>query len=194
MSLLPSSPFLSINSLSFSGTFNVFPVKYSILNSNFFFISTIIMKFAKSMSHMFSVAIYYRTESTRSMCIIPMCMFKIISKNKIFNTIIKFIAVDMVNYFFGFKVSTNILLHHKSMLKNITISFLKRVFSVSNYSIPAISYIPPTLPVRMLFSFSKYFSSLYITLTTILFARGFTLTNNTYIHPLTINGEWGNVK
>ena len=47
---------------------------------------------------------------------------------QIFNSVIKFISVQMMYYFSWFKVSTNSFFHNKSVFKNKAISFGERVF------------------------------------------------------------------
>ena len=45
--------------------------------------------------------------------------FTISTKHKIFNNIVKFVFVFMVNYFMLFKFATKMLLHNMAMLKNL---------------------------------------------------------------------------
>ena len=48
-------------------------------------------------------------------------------KHKIFNSIVGFFTVNMVDDFFGSKITTNMFLHYKSVFKDITLGIAKRV-------------------------------------------------------------------
>ena len=71
---------------------------------------------------------------------------------KIFNSVVEFVTVFMVNSFFGFKMSSERLLHYPAMLINIS-SMLSGIVGVwaFNHSV-SIRKICAALPVRMFFA------------------------------------------
>ena len=111
-----------------------------------------IMFFTKSSSKMFLIA--KRAFSIFFMEL--MTMFSIFSKNKVFNSIILFISVNMVNLFSFFKISPNMLFHYKTMLKNISIAFTKWMVCLSNKNITIMNSFS-TFPVASFISIRHIF-------------------------------------
>ena len=77
------------------------------------------------------------------MCMVGF-MFRVCHKHKIFNSIVGFISVDMMNYFFAFKFSTKMFFHNISMVSHRFIgSYINFIVSaVKVYSTcPSIGFI-----------------------------------------------------
>ena len=72
-------------------------------------------------------------------------MLPAISNNKVLNSVIGFYTVNMVNYFRGLQITTNLFLHYKTMLLNI-ISRLKGMIWTMNVNISLCTNMDSTLP------------------------------------------------
>lgn len=69
--------------------------------------------------------------------------------------IIKFISINVVNYFSWFKVPTNSFFHNQPVFKDIAVTFSKRVVRFSNQIVTRGRNNLSTLPVRSIFHLSS---------------------------------------
>jgi len=84
-------------------------------------------------------------------------MTRIISKKfKIFNSIIIFNTVNMVDNFFFFKITTNMFFHDNSMLPNISARITKRMRRFFNKNVSIFIFCPSAFPLGMFFKFSRF--------------------------------------
>jgi len=80
-------------------------------------------------------------------------MFRIVfQKHKVFNSIVVLNTIDMMNNFFRFNVASNVLLHHKTMFSNITLSATKWMGWIMNKYISIRINNSSTLPIPMFIS------------------------------------------
>lgn len=79
-------------------------------------------------------------------------------KFKIFNSVIKLITINMVNYLKPLKPSSKMLFHDIAMFKNLSVSILDKPAPVMNPSF-FIGFSPPNTGTD---SFFNYFSRLFI--------------------------------
>lgn len=82
---------------------------------------------------------------------------------KIFNPIVCFIVVFVMDNLMGLKESTKMLFHHISMLPHITARSVRMIWGINHYISRMVSY--PTLPFRSIFRISslKYFMTIHTT-------------------------------
>ena len=76
---------------------------------------------------------------------------------KIFNPIIKFISVKMMNYFFGFKITIKMFFHYKTMFSDISKSIAKWVIALLDKFI-SIVHINTSIPFPIFIS--RYFRTM----------------------------------
>src|SRR3990167_1892398 len=69
-------------------------------------------------------------------------------KNKITNSIIKNVFIDMMNYLRFFKMPSNMFLHHKSVFKNVSLFSTKWMVRFFNKNV-SVDNNSATLPIRM---------------------------------------------
>lgn len=72
---------------------------------------------------------------TRWFNVILAMLFSVFTKNKVIQSVVGRVSIFMVNLFFGAKVSTNMFLHNKPVLENISIFSAKRVMWYFNANI-----------------------------------------------------------
>ena len=111
-----------------------------------------VMLFTKTSSTMFLVAKITFFLSWFSYMVIVQMMFRLGSKFKILNPIIKFIVIDVVDYLCRFKITSKVFLHYKTVLKDIPITLGVGMIRSSYQIISRGGYILTTLPSIMLFS------------------------------------------
>lgn len=78
---------------------------------------------------------------------------------KIFNSVISFNFIDVMHYFLGKKISSEMFLHNNSMLANITADSSWMIRNVSKNV--SVSFRPPTFPcglAHLIFAFLRMFS------------------------------------
>lgn len=92
------------------------------------------------------------TESAKSsFCIMLSCVGSVVSKFKVFYSIVSFNFVQMVNNLIRSKVSSEMFFHNQAMLTNVTVSINKRMLGRPNHNVTAISHNFTTLPIGVLF-------------------------------------------
>lgn len=80
-------------------------------------------------------------------------MFNIVDKKlKVLNSIVVFNAVDMVDYFLGVKIASEILLHYKAMFKDMFFIVTKRMIRFMNFNISSKIFTNSVFPSRHIFS------------------------------------------
>ena len=87
-----------------------------------------------------------------SFCKVVFDMSRLVSKFKIFYSVVSFNLVQMMNNLLIGKVSTKMFFHHQSMFSDISVSINKWMFWGTNHSVTTISHYLSTLPMRMLFT------------------------------------------
>jgi len=88
------------------------------------------------------------------------CMGRITNKcYKIFNTVIIFNLINMMDWFIRFKIPSKIFLHYKPMFRDITIRIMKGMIRAKNNNISITSFIFTALPLGVFFSniYFKFF-------------------------------------
>src|SRR3990167_5147588 len=95
--------------------------------------------------------------------LISMMLRLIFNQFKVFNPIIKFITIKMVNYFFGSKISTKFFFHYQSVFSNVSNTICKRMLRYKDHFITTMIDYPTTF--KIISSFSGW-KSFYITLST----------------------------
>ena len=133
--------------------------------------------YAKSIFHKLTVVLFAKTSGKvflfakgaisffRGVCV---WVFPVIHNCKIFNGVVKFISVLVVNNFFGSKVSSKKLFHNKSVLPNVTEVISKRVVGTLNKSITT-SYKSSSVPRRTIRHFGSVFKEALSTITCFIF-------------------------
>lgn len=127
------------------------------------FVSSFSMKFKKIYPIMFftqfsTYGAFVAVQTFRAtFSMIFMAMFSVVSYKKIFNSIVEFIFVYMMYLLFWLKISTDLILHHQSVFKNISVSFCKRVINSSYHTISVMKR-NATLPSRVIFSSARVFN------------------------------------
>lgn len=90
-------------------------------------------------------------------------MFRVARKqHKIFNFIITFNPINMMNSLFFFKISSNIFFHNKTMFSNIPLIITKWMLGTKNHNITRLCYFftsfPSSIFISFCFSSSRYFN------------------------------------
>ena len=78
--------------------------------------------------------------------IMQLGVFRPIRQSQIFQAIISFHAVYVMNYLMRFKVAAQMFFHHKTMFLNISVFITKGMLTIKNKNIP-ISFEFSTFPV-----------------------------------------------
>ena len=77
-----------------------------------------------------------------------------ISNDKIFDSVISFNSINMVNNFRRFQKSTQMLFHYKTMLTKIFV-ILRSMIGIKDHSVTAVINSFATFPAATIFSFTK---------------------------------------
>lgn len=80
-----------------------------------------------------------------------------LAENKVFQTIVRYITIDVMDSFKSFKISTKMLFHFVTMFVNIATGFLVWIINIRwfNQHITVTGLGFPTLPIRMFISHSS---------------------------------------
>lgn len=106
---------------------------------------SIIMNRTESFSNWFRTTYTTNLDILFSFVEISM-LFITLQQNKITNSIINFVMIDMMNYFITFKISAQMFFHYKSMFSNITSTICKWVFFTMNKFISTVVKMNTTCP------------------------------------------------
>lgn len=85
------------------------------------------------------------------------CMRRFRHQFQVFNSIIAFNSVNVMNHLIRFKVSSKVLFHYQDVFKNVTKFFTSGVFSVFNINISSRMFCYSAVP-RLIINTSLFFS------------------------------------
>ena len=97
-----------------------------------------------------SSKMFFLTKTT-NLSFVMMCsiMNRVVSKLKIFNSVIGFNFVNMVDNFVRSKISTKMFFHNKSVLSNITVGIYKMMVSTSYHNVATVCRNFSSFPIRV---------------------------------------------